>query len=214
MLQKKYNHSPDAVVTYSLIDILKATGQLQIFAIDFNDGTASFVSTIAYSDKGFSVGGATINFETEFNKTFDIQGKGIVNLPVGIIRTGAGVGGTGNADFVWTLFHYDTDNNETQLDTGTLNWAWTGSRAGDVNPDRASVLLDEVGFGSLTSIKAGEKLKLRVVVPADPLNEAIYIAHDPMNRKQFSGTALSTASLELTFEASKLELRVPVKLEV
>lgn len=207
---------PNSVIaSYSYTDILAQTGQLSIYAVDFSSGTNSFVPTALYSHKGWTAGGATATFDITFNKTISIgNGNGTLNLPVGIIYTSNSVGTASNANYTWTISHINKNAVVTQLDTETVNFAWKGDRVGG-DPDDSAVLASTVNFSALKQIRKGETIRLEVVVPADPTDNKIYLAHDPLNRTTLNGTAVNSVTfVGLTFIATRLGLIIPVKIDL
>jgi len=194
-LQNRYRGIPEPnLANFDWFDLATGTGYKTFYGMDLIEGSNSlayvFSTQTLYSSvgfKSFSNALGEINFDLTFEVPLTVEGNVLLNIAVG-------------SEQAWTqtltfiLYHVDTDNTETQLDSTTDSVT--------VNNNHAMLAIKfEV---PVRRFKAGEKLRLSLNSPAVGAGKAIYWLFDPKNR--------STLSPVPDFINSQLILNLPIKI--
>lgn len=220
-LPRNFLTASPVTVSFDWTDIASGTGYTNFYAGNTVD-TYRLSDEAFYSDRVMTgalrttslalTKEADVDFDVEFLTTRVIDGKTIINVPIGIVKDSDSE--TATAYVVVRVYHVDAGASETQLATnqGTI---LTNPSGGGNNISTYFVSAIDVDIPR-TTFKAGEILRLTVelwvTIAIGGQAVTYFFGHDPMNRATTNAEQGDSAYFTFSTEPSILTFQVPFKL--
>lgn len=183
MFNKKYSSQPTAIASYSFAEITTASGYIVFYlgkTIDLNliSNNTFYSDSIATASANMGISADALRLDNDFdiliNQPLTFQGKGIINIPLGVSRSGAS-----NSGYAVVKLRKWNGAAETEICNNTSR-VWPNNAVSGYTYTMLAVDLEV----PQTSFKVGEYLRITIEIwgtgGADP--SFVAYAHDPKNR--------------------------------
>jgi len=175
--------APDPIVSFAFNDLVQNAGLIDLKAAKLVDTAAAnkfilttssaigSIDTFASKLAGAGTIMAATDFVGEFNRSFNIKGDIIINVPIWI--TGAS-GGDDTISVTATVLH-----NTTTIGTGSVTRTFPAGTATVSGEDISSMIIEDVNF----RISIGDTITLRIAAEGNGAGSSnYYVLFDPLNR--------------------------------